>query len=75
MAKVEIFLSKKRKHLIFATKFYVDGIEVRGKDKVGILSIENPDNAENILVKAKSVEWKLGDEKDEYGFSTVERII
>ncbi len=74
MAEIHIFLSSNRKHLIFATKQFDEiGIEVRGKDKIGVLSIENPDNALEALEKAKSLSWIIGDEKDEFGFFSVKR--
>ena len=74
MNTIEIYLSSKRAHLIFTAKYFQDGIEVHGKDKVGILAIENPSAAEDILAKAKTMAWELGDEPDQHGFFTVTRV-
>lgn len=74
MAKIEIILSAKRKHLIFLTKKFRDGIEEIGEDKVGILAIEHPENADEVLIKARSMSWVLGDECDDNGFYEVERL-
>jgi hypothetical protein len=74
MAKVFIFLSSNRKHLIFATKRFDEiGLEISGRDKIGILNIRDPEKALEVLAQANSMSWEIGDEEDVNGFFPVIR--